>query len=113
MAKDSGLNRYIRAWPFWGDAIRICTELTRGIVHEDSLPSLLRGEADAATLNNHVIGTWLLSSPGQVAHSSMLRQELSLAFAVTKDGGEEFVAPLNAGVAEMRSDGTCQEINDR
>lgn len=82
--------------------------------YEDSLSRLVRGEADAAALNNHV-GAHMAARlyPGQVAHSPKLLQELSLAVAVTKGRGAELVARLNAGVAAIRGDGTWQEINDR
>ena len=82
--------------------------------YEDGLTRLVRDEADAAALNNHV-GAHMAARlyPGQVAHSPKLLQELSLAVAVTKGRGAELVARLNAGVAAIRADGTWQEINDR
>jgi ABC-type amino acid transport substrate-binding protein len=82
--------------------------------YEDSLTRLVRGEADAAALNNHV-GAHMVARlyPGQVAHSPQLLQEFSLAVAVTKGRGAELVARLNGGVAAIRADGTWKEINDR
>jgi polar amino acid transport system substrate-binding protein len=82
--------------------------------YEDSLTQLVRGEADAAALNNHV-GEHMAARlyPGQVAHSANLLQELSLAVAVAKGRGAGLVEQLNAGVAAIRADGTWQEINDR
>ena len=82
--------------------------------YEDSLTRLVRGDADAAALNNHV-GTHMAARlyPGQVVHSPKLLQELPLAVAVTKGRGAELVARLNAGIAAIRADGTWQQINDR
>jgi ABC-type amino acid transport substrate-binding protein len=73
----------------------------------------VRGDADAAALNNHV-GTHMAARlyPGQVVHSPKLLQELPLAVAVTKGRGAELVARLNAGIAAIRTDGTWQQIND-
>jgi len=82
--------------------------------YEDSLTRLVRGDADAAALNNHV-GTHMAARlyPGQVVHSPKLLQELPLAVAVTKGRGAELVARLSAGIAAIRADGTWQQINDR
>jgi polar amino acid transport system substrate-binding protein len=82
--------------------------------YEDSLTRLVRGEADAAALNNHVAAHMVARLyPGQVVQSPKLLQEATLAVAVTKGRGAELVARLNAGVAAIRADGTWQEINDR
>jgi len=74
----------------------------------------VRGEADAAALNNHV-GAHMVARlyPGQVVPSPKLLQELPLGVAVPKGRGAELVTRLNAGVAAIRADGTWQEINDR
>ena len=82
--------------------------------YEDSLARLVRGEADAAALNNHV-GAHMVARlyPGQVVPSPKLLQELPLGVAVPKGRGAELVTRLNAGVAAIRADGTWQEINDR
>jgi ABC-type amino acid transport substrate-binding protein len=82
--------------------------------YEDTLTRLVRGEADAAALNNHV-GAYMVARlyPGQVVHSPKLLQELPLAVAVSKGGGVELVARLNAGIAAIRADGTWEQINNR
>jgi ABC-type amino acid transport substrate-binding protein len=58
--------------------------------YEDSLARLVRGDADAAALNNHV-GAHMAARlyPGQVVCSPKLLQELPLAVAVTKGRGAE------------------------
>ncbi len=82
--------------------------------YEDSFTRLVRGDADAAALNNHV-GDHMAAQlyPGRVVRSPKLFQELPLAVAVTKGRGAELVARLNAGIAAIRADGTWQQINDR
>jgi polar amino acid transport system substrate-binding protein len=82
--------------------------------YEESLTRLVRAEADAAALNNHV-GVYMAARlyPGQLVHSPKLLQELPLAVAVPKGKGANFVALLNTGVSAIRADGTWQRINNR
>jgi len=82
--------------------------------YEESLMRLVRGEADAAALNNHV-GVHMATRlyPGQLVHSPKLLQELPLAVAVPKGKAANFVALLNRGISTIRADGTWQQINDR
>lgn len=82
--------------------------------YEESLTRIVRGEADAAALNNHV-GVHMAAQlyPGQLAHSPKLLQELPLAVAVPKGKSANFVAMLNEGISAIRADGTWQQINNR
>jgi ABC-type amino acid transport substrate-binding protein len=82
--------------------------------YEDSLGRLVRDEASAAVLSYHV-GPLIADQlcPGQVIRSSNMFLELPLAVAVPKGKRPELLTRLNAGIAEIRADGTWQQINDQ
>ncbi len=82
--------------------------------YEEGLARLVKGEADAAALGFHV-GIRLTARlyPSQVTEPRSMFTELPFAIAVSKGREAEFLARLNAGLAEIRTDGTWQQINNR
>jgi ABC-type amino acid transport substrate-binding protein len=82
--------------------------------YEESLASLVAGQADAAALNFYV-GTRLAARlyPGQITEPRTMFFEVPLAIGVPKGQHATFLTRINSGLAAIRGDGTWQQINDR
>ena len=88
-------------------------KLVTTVDYDESLAKLIAGEADAAALNFQV-GAQLAAKtyPGKVTPADRFFLELPLAVATTK-GQNWFLSRLNAGITQIRQDGTMKAITDK
>jgi polar amino acid transport system substrate-binding protein len=81
--------------------------------YEDSLARLVRGEADAAALN-YQVGSNMVAQlySGRITIPRILFAKQHMGVAVLKGHCTDLLTRLNKGLAEIRADGSWQEIDN-